>query len=464
MRQRTLLLPTLREAPSEGEAASHKLLLRAGYIRQLAAGVYTYLPLGWRVLRNVERIIREEMDKTGAQEMLLPAMQPAELWRQSGRYSVYGPELIRFHDRNDREFALGPTHEEVITALMRNEIGSYRKLPMTVYQLQTKFRDERRPRFGLLRSRELVMKDAYSFDADWEGLDETYRSMLRTYDRIFTRCGLRFRAVEAEAGAIGGEGCTHEFVALADIGEDTIAICTRCDYAANLEKVQSATNVPDLRAVTSDEGAAPSDSEATSSGPEAASPEQDVGHREVKEGDACPQCKGALKFYRGIEVGHVFKLGTKYSKVLGAKFLDASGKEQFMVMGCYGIGVSRLMAAVAEQHRDENGLVWPLSVAPFHVHLVPVSAGDPSQMAAAEEMYERLRDLGVDVLLDDREERAGVKFKDSDLIGIPVRIVIGKGAGVGYVEYKERDGEGSSRLTIGDAVERVRKRLARDNI
>lgn len=562
MRQSTFLAPTLREAPAEAEAISHKLMLRAGFIRQLAAGVYTYLPLGWRVLRKVEQIVREEMDRTGAQELLMPAMQPAELWQESGRYQVYGPELIRFHDRHEREFALGPTHEEVITTLVRNEVRTYRKLPMNLYQIQTKFRDERRPRFGLLRGREFLMKDAYSFDMDWEGLDKTYWSMYDAYSRIFTRCGLDFRPVEADAGAIGGEGGTHEFMALADIGEDMIATCTHCEYAANLEKAAAASGTVEYREVAAGEhekfhtpgirtieqltqslgvkaeeliktliyvadgqpvavvvrgdhdvneikvknfldatdleladaetatrvtgapvgfagpvglsgipvlvdrevasmpsgivGANEKDYHIRNVRPGVDFPFEQTGDfRNVIEGDQCPRCEGKLKFYRGIEVGHVFKLGTKYSEKLDATFLDTNGKEQTMIMGCYGIGVSRVLSAIVEQSHDENGIIWPVSIAPFHVHLIPVSVKDEAQMNLAEEVYDRLRAGGIEVLFDDRDERPGVKFKDADLIGIPVRVTIGKHAVDGRVEFKLRHGQESLDLTAEEAVQQI---------
>jgi prolyl-tRNA synthetase len=416
MRQSNLLLTTLREAPGDAEAISHQLMLRAGLIRQLAAGIYTYLPLGRRVLRKVEQLVRQEMDKAGAQELLMPAMQPAELWKESGRYSVYGPELIRIHDRNDREFALGPTHEEVITSLVRNEIKTYRKLPVTLYQIQTKFRDELRPRFGLLRGREFLMKDAYSFDSDWEGLDKSYWKMFNAYHRIFNRCGINFRAVEAEGGAIGGEGGTHEFIALADIGEDAIVACTSCEYAANLELIS----------------------------------------RNVMDGDGCPRCQGgSLKLYRGIEIGHVFKLGTKYSEKLGATFLDPSDQNQSMIMGCYGIGVSRILPTVIEQNHDEYGIIWPLSLAPFLVHLIPISTKDDLQMQAVNDLYNRLLDNGVEVLIDDRDERPGVKFKDSDLIGIPIRIVIGKDIEQGNVEFIERRSNKKESVQLDDACIRI---------
>lgn len=400
MRQSRLLSPTLRQSPSEAEAASHQWLLRAGYVRQLAAGVYTYLPLGKRVLRNIEQIVREEMDRAGAQELLMPAMQPAELWHESGRYDRYGAELFRLKDRHDREFALGPTHEEVITSLIREEVNSYRKLSVILYQIQTKFRDERRPRFGLLRGREFLMKDAYSFDADWAGLDNSYRSMYGAYEAILNRCRLNYRAVEADAGAIGGEGETHEFMAIADIGEDIVVVCSACDYAANLEKLD---------------------------------------FRSVAAGDPCPHCEaGRLQLLRGIEVGHVFKLGTKYSERMGAVFSDAKGKAQPMIMGCYGIGLSRLLAAIVEQHHDEHGIIWPTAVAPYRVHLIAVSVKDLRQMELAERLYAKLSASGIEVLLDDRDERPGSKFKDADLIGISYRIVVGKASEQGLVEYLER--------------------------
>ncbi|OXM13401.1 proline--tRNA ligase [Paenibacillus herberti] len=608
MRQSKMLLPTLRETPSEAEAASHALMLRAGYIRQLAAGVYTYLPLGRRVLRKAEELIRQEMDRTGAQEMFMPALQPVELLQQSGRYAVYGPELMRLLDRHEREFALGPTHEEVITALVGGEINSYRKLPLTLYQIQTKFRDERRPRFGLLRGREFLMKDAYSFDADWAGVDVSYQKMLQAYHRIFSRIGLRYRAVEADPGAIGGEGGTHEFIALADIGEDTIATCECCGYAANLEKAEgrmaeqetsrieseaqtqtqaqaqfqsqsqsesqsesqsqsksstkaadhskapSKLHTPDVRTIAEltaflnlpatsilktvlftaggkpvavvvrgdheineikvlermrQEGFAEADDAITLADPdtvlrvtgalpgfagpvgiaapllvdrEAATlsfaftgageehfhlldvvPGRDfplslVGDfRNVAEGDGCPRCaEGRLTMSKGIEIGHVFKLGTKYSEKLGAACLDASGKEQLFLMGCYGIGVSRVLAASAEQFHDEQGLAWPIALAPFHVHLIPISPKDAEQQQLTEQLYERFAALGVEVLLDDRDERPGVKFKDADLIGIPVRIIVGREAGNGIVEYAERSSISQKEtLPVAEAVERV---------
>lgn len=566
MRQSRLLPTTLRESPGDAEIVSHRYLLRAGFIRQLAAGIYTYMPLGRRVLRKLEQIVREEMDRAGAQELLLPAMQPAELWKESGRYEVYGTELIRLVDRHGREFALGPTHEEVVTALVRNEISSYRKLPVTLYQIQTKFRDERRPRYGLLRGREFLMKDAYSFDSDPEGLDRSYRSMFDAYHRIFERCGLSFSAVEADAGAIGGQGETHEFIALADIGEDTIAACTHCDYAANLERAEAGApsaaaggkegeaasapfeklHTPGIRtieqlvrslriraadtiktvifiadgqavavAVRGDdeineikvkrylgtENVAIADPETVErvtgapagyAGPIGLTvpvlvdrsvvqmtdavtganeadyryihvrPERDIDlrhagdFRNATEGDNCPRCsEGKLAFYRGIELGHVFKLGTKYSERMGATFLDQAGQTRATVMGCYGIGISRMMSAVIEQNHDENGMIWPLAVAPFQVHLIPVSVHDEQQMRLANDCYERLRDHGIELLLDDRAERPGVKFKDADLIGIPFRIVVGKEAANGHVEFMERKGMKKESIPANEAISRI---------
>ncbi|WP_127493534.1 proline--tRNA ligase [Paenibacillus glycanilyticus] len=566
MRQSQLLMPTLREAPSEAEAISHRLMLRAGLIRQLAAGIYTYLPTGRRVLRKLEKIIREEMDNAGCQEVFMPAMQPADLWRQSGRYEKYGPELVRLKDRHDREFALGPTHEEVITDLVRGEINSYRQLPVTLYQIQTKFRDEKRPRYGLLRGREFLMKDAYSFDKDWEGLHESYQRMYDAYHRIFSRCGLRFRPVEADAGTIGGEGGTHEFMALADIGEDTIAVCDRCQYAANLEK--AGYRIPETAISTEESDAYPepekihtpnirtidelvqaldasadkmlktllfiadgnpvavivrgdhevneiklagllqadmlelADQETTErltgaaigfAGPIglsipvivdcsaadigsaiAGANESDYHWKHVRPGvhfemtrlgdvrnavpgDGCPNCdEGKLRMFRGIEVGQVFKLGTKYSEVMQANYLDAAGSEKPIIMGCYGIGISRVMSAVVEQHHDEQGIRWPLELAPYQVHVVPVSAKDALQMDVAGKLYEELGAAGFDVLLDDRDERPGVKFKDSDLIGVPVRIVVGRQAADGVVELRYRIGGEDLQVSTEEALKLVR--------
>lgn len=568
MRQSRLFLNTMREVPAEAEALSHQLMLRGGYIRQTAAGVYSYLPLGWRVLRKIEGIIREEMDVASAQELHMPAIQPAELWRESGRYGVYGPELIRLYDRHEREFVLGPTHEEVITSIVSQDISSYRKLPVNLYQIQTKFRDERRPRFGLLRGREFLMKDAYSFDRNWEGLGVSYRSMYEAYERIFTRLGLAFRAVEADAGAIGGQGETHEFMALADIGEDTVVSCTDCSYAANLEQAEAAIGVktedvndgerrektvnrspvpvhtPDIKSIEQLTGFLKTQPqqliktliykadgklvavlvrgdreaneikvktflkaeqveladneevmEATGAPVGFAGPvglklpllvdyevaamvegiaganqadthllhvspgidfslDQTGSFRQAAEGDACPRCGGSLRFHRGIELGHVFKLGTKYSDAMNAVFLDSDGKEKPFIMGCYGIGISRVMAAIAEQRIQGDRLVWPTSVAPFGVHIIPVAVKDGTQMALAEQLYRELAEAGLEPLLDDRDERAGVKFKDADLVGAPVRLIVGRGAATGMVEWMGMDGI-KEELAASEAVRRT---------
>ncbi|KIL40046.1 proline--tRNA ligase [Gordoniibacillus kamchatkensis] len=395
MRQQKLFHRTLRDVPAEAETASHRLMLRAGLIRQLAAGIYTYLPIGLQALQRIEAIIREELNRSGAQELLLPALHPAELWRESGRWDVYGPELMRLKDRHEREFALGATHEEVVTALMADEITSYKQLPVTVFQIQTKFRDERRPRFGLLRGREFLMKDAYSFDVSKEGLQASYRSMYDAYHRIFARCGLNFRAVEADSGAMGGTD-THEFIALAGIGEDTIVHCSACPYAANVE----------LHAA----GA----------------------------GDACPRCGAPLETAKGIEIGHVFQLGTRYSEQLGAVFADDAGSSVPIMMGCYGIGISRALAAAIEQRHDDDGIVWPWELAPYELHLITVQSADAAQTELSERLYRELLAQGFRVLWDDRPERPGVKFADADLLGFPLQIRIGRQAAHGIAECKHR--------------------------
>ncbi|MFB8372522.1 proline--tRNA ligase [Paenibacillus taichungensis] len=589
MRQSEMLVPTLREAPAEADAAGHRWLLRSGMIRQLAAGIYSYLPLGRRILLNVERIVREEMDRAGCQEVLLPIMQPAELWEESGRYTQYGPELMRLKDRHAREFALGPTHEEVVTALARDEVNSYRKLPFTLYQIGTKFRDERRPRFGLLRGREFIMKDAYSFASDWEELDRTYQAMNTAYSRILERCGLEFIRVEADAGTIGGQGETHEFMALADVGEDTIVTCKHCGYAANLEKAGYQTSgvsaenqgkaeasaeletvdqadgnaegdtlvhiqTPGVRTINelsafvgkdaqnmiktllyqadgelvaalvrgdhevndialkqvlgaeelilADETALASHPNLTVGflGPigldlpivvdaDVAAMERAItGANEVDmhysnvvpgkdfaldkvdrirfaaEGDGCPTCGESLVFTKGIEVGHIFKLGTKYSDAMGASFLDRNGRQCAPVMGCYGIGVSRLMAAIAEQYAGEDGIRWPSAIAPYHVHLIPMSWKDEQQRELTLELEQQLLDAGYSVLVDDRDERPGVKFKDSELIGLPVQIVIGRGAAEGQVEFGSHvlAAQGESKrisLSAQEAVGQVKEQL-----
>lgn len=556
MRQQHYLVPTMRDVPADAEVASHKLMLRAGLIRQLASGLYSFLPLGQKVLRNVQQIIREEMDAAGAQELLMPALQPAEIWQETGRWDVYGPELMRLYDRHERPFALGPTHEEVVTGILRDEVKSYKRLPMTVYQIQTKFRDEVRPRFGLLRAREFMMKDAYSFDVSHESLDRSYELMYAAYQNIFSRCGLDFRAVEADSGAIGGTG-THEFMVLSEIGEDTIAYCDTCSYAANIEKAEvinkqyeqlsgdaqasvETVDTPQVKTIEQlvnflnidvkrliktvafkvddfvvvalvrgdyevnevkvknvygadvVEMLAEDEVVALGSIPGFMGP---VGLKDVKiiadysiqgmvdavtganekdkhlmhvqpardfsvdgyydlrnivERDACPRCEGHIQFAEGIEVGHVFKLGTKYSEALGATFLDENGKTQPMIMGCYGIGVSRTVAAIIEQHHDENGIVWPKAVAPFHIHLIAVNMKDDNQKTLAEKLYNQFKTERIDVLFDDRQERPGVKFKDADLIGLPLRITVGKKASEGIVECKWRKDGSQEEVHVDD--------------
>ena len=529
MRYSKLLLPTLKETPTEAEVVSHRLLLRAGFIRKLSSGVYTYLPLGLASIRKVEQIVREEMNRAGAQELLMPMVQPADLWKESGRWEKYGPELLRFTDRHDRESCLGPTHEEVITDLVRREIHSYRDLPINLYQIQTKFRDEIRPRFGLMRGREFIMKDGYSFDATEEGTEVTYQKMYDAYHRIFKRCGLSFRAVEADTGTIGGS-FSHEFMVLADTGEDTLAICKQCDYAANMEKatvkqpvvadtellplqkvetpgkrkvgavcefleispqeliktmVYLADGKPVAVLVRGDHEVQPVklknmlgaveveladdkqvfDSTGVPSGylgpidlniPVLADLEVEalrnftvganeknyhmqhvnlgrdfkvsqVGDlRQITEDDPCPECSGGLELTRGIEVGHIFKLGDSYSKALKATFQDSNSEEQNFIMGCYGIGVSRTVAAAIEQNHDENGIIFPLPLAPFQAIILNLDPKNEQITGAAESFYDQLQQEGIEVLLDDRDERPGSKFKDADLIGIPYRITIGK--------------------------------------
>ena len=546
MRATNLYAPTLRNTPAEAEIASHQLMYRAGLIRKSAGGMYTYLPLAWRTIRKIEQIIREEMDAAGGQEIMMPILQPSELWEESGRWGAYGAEMIRVKDRHDREFCMGPTHEEMITALVRDELRSYKQLPVLLYQIQDKFRDERRPRFGVMRSREFIMKDLYSFDKDVEGMNESYRKMSVAYTNIFTRCGLDFRAVEADSGAIGG-GHSEEFTVLAPEGESRIACCDACSYAASDEKAAlRPINAPDeaelplakvatphtstiallaeylkipvektIKAVayqTEDDvlilaflrgdhevneiklaNAVPGARELRMADEEAiravggcpgfmspigikegthivvdetamrmhnavsganeadfhytnVNPKRDFGAvtvadiRLVEEGDACPICEsGHLHIGRGIEAGQIFALGTKYSEAMGATFLDETGKSRPMQMGCYGIGVGRTMAAAIEQNHDESGIIWPRAIAPYEVVVVAVNAKDEAQLAYAEEIYEELRTAGVDVLLDDRRERAGVKFNDCDLIGYPVRIAIGpKTIDSGSIEVKVR--------------------------
>lgn len=543
MKQSMTLIPTLREVPADAEIKSHQLLLRAGFVRQNASGIYSYLPMAQRVLKKIETIVREEMDNAGAVELLMPAMQQAELWQESGRWYTYGPELMRLNDRHDREFALGATHEEVITSLVRDEVKSYKRLPLALYQIQTKFRDEKRPRFGLLRGREFIMKDAYSFHSSQESLDLVYDRLFTAYSNIFSRCGLDFRAVIADSGAMGGKD-THEFMALSDVGEDTIAYSDTSNYAANIEmapvvntyeksdepqkemekvltenkksieEVVSFLNVDaskciksllfkvddqhvlvlvrgdhevndiklkNLYAASIVELATPEETKEIlgcsigSLGPVGVNKVEIVADsavqaivngvcganeehhhfinvnadkdfsvtkyadiRFIQEGDLSPDGQGKIVFAKGIEVGHVFKLGTRYSEAMNATYLDENGKSQPMIMGCYGIGVSRTLAAVAEQFNDENGLVWPAQIAPFEVHLIPINLKDEAQAKLASELYEQLKAQALEVLMDDRAERPGVKFADSDLIGLPVRVTVGKKAAEGIVELKVR--------------------------
>ena len=546
MRATNLYAPTLRNTPAEAEIASHRLMYRAGLIRKSAGGMYTYLPLAWRTIRKIEEIIRAEMEAVGGQEIMMPILQPSELWEESGRWGAYGAEMIRIKDRHDREFCMGPTHEEMITALVRDELRSYKQLPVLLYQIQDKFRDERRPRFGIMRSREFIMQDLYSFDEDIEGMNESYRKMYAAYSNIFTRCGLDFRVVEADSGAIGG-GRSEEFTVLAPEGESRIACCDACSYAASDEKAAlrpinapAETELPLEKVVTpgthtiallaeylkipvektikavayqteddslilaflrgdhevnetklanavpgardlrmADEAAiraaggspgfmspigirkgthivvdetAMRMHNAVSGANEAdfhflnVNPKRDFGEvtvadiRLVAEGDECPVCGGGhLHISRGIEAGQIFALGTKYSEAMDATFLDAAGKAQPLQMGCYGIGVGRTMAAAIEQNHDDSGIIWPRAIAPYEVVVVAVNAKVPEQLAYAEEVYEELRAAGVDALLDDRRERAGVKFNDCDLIGYPVRIAVGpKTIESGSIEVKLR--------------------------
>jgi prolyl-tRNA synthetase len=544
-----MFLPTGREIPSDAEVVSHQLMIRAGMMRKLASGIYSYLPIGYRVIRKVEQIVREEMDRAGAEEVLLPMVQPAELWQESGRWVHYGKELLRFRDRHEREYCLGPTHEEVITDLVRHEIKTYRQLPKNLYQIQTKFRDEIRPRFGAMRCREFGMKDAYSFDADEESAGITYGKMFDAYNRIFKRCGLRFIAVEADSGNIGGS-FSHEFMVVAASGEDSIVSCDGCDYGANIERAEiirpeqekfdekkllppeevHTPGVKTIEEICAFLQASPQDVVKTLvfnaddravavlvRGNEEINPSKlknylgcdslelatdemiykatgatkgfagamgikaeiiadyslinmsnfvmganredyhvknvNMGRdfaveafadlRMLRENDRCPRCRGALKFNRGIEVGHIFKLGTKYSKVMKARYLDGNGREQYMVMGCYGIGIGRTVAACMEQNYDKDGMIWPMPIAPYQVIITPVNINDDSLSAAAEGLYQSIREEGVEAILDDRDERAGIKFKDADLLGIPLRVTIGpKKLAEGNVEIRTRKSGG----------------------
>ncbi|MEG0641122.1 MAG: proline--tRNA ligase [Clostridium sp.] len=561
MRLTNLFMPTLREVPAEAEILSHKLMLRAGLMRKQASGVYNYLPLGLKALKKLEDIIREEMGNEGAQEIHCSAIIPSELLKESGRWGVFGPEMFKLYDRGEREFCLGPTHEEVFTDIVRSSVKSYKNLPLNLYQIQTKYRDERRPRFGVMRSREFVMKDAYSFDSSWEGLDESFNKMHRAYCNVFSRCGLDYAPVEADSGAMGGNG-SIEFMVKSQIGEDEIVFCTKCSYGANVEKAQTLpsgvvadvsvrevekVHTPNIKTIVDiakylykkpseiaktllyrvedkvvavvirgdrelneiklanhfavaevemldAEGVyAATGAESGFAGPigikadevlidhEIADGEVFViganetdyhivntmfkrdfngvvgDFRKIVEGDPCPVCGSSVTIKRGIEVGHIFKLGTKYSEALKSNFINESGKEEPIIMGCYGIGVNRTMAAIIEQHSDENGIIWPLEVAPFEAIVVPVVMKDEVQVKVAEEIYSTLKGIGVDVLIDDRKERAGVKFNDADLIGIPFRITVGKKAQEGIVEFKLREEADSRDIKIEDVYTEIIK-------
>jgi prolyl-tRNA synthetase len=567
MRWSKTLIPTLKEDPADAEVISHKLLVRAGFIRQISRGIYDYFPLALRVIRKIEAIVRQEMNRAGAQELLMPIAAPAELWQESGRWQAYGKELLRFKDRHQRDFCLGPTHEEIITDLVRRSVRSYRDLPLNLYQIQTKFRDEIRPRFGLMRGREFIMKDAYSFHADVEDGRREYENMFQTYRRIFCRFGLSFRPVEADTGTIGGSQ-SHEFQVLAESGEDAVASCDKCEYAANIEKAESGNPPPRGGALSPqtaklDKVATPGkksvaevaeflklpahkfiktlvyktdaneliaalvrgDHELNETKLKSVLGCREVGLAEdatvraatqvnagflgpvgtalrlvadqaiegiegavtganevdahyigvdqkrdftpsvfadlrlARAGDPCPRCEhGNLAIHRGIEVGQVFYLGKKYSAAMGATYLDAEGQERPLEMGCYGIGISRLVAAAIEQNHDDNGIIWPFPIAPFHVLLLPINYKDKSLQEVCDRLYEELNGLGVEVLLDDRDERPGVKFKDADLIGVPLRVTIGaKGLEKGSVELRRRQNGKSEDLPLAEAPQRIRK-------
>jgi prolyl-tRNA synthetase len=569
MRLSRSLIPTLKEAPAEAEVPSHILMVRGGFLRKVAAGIYSYLPLGWRVLRKIMNIVREEMNRAGAQEVFLPAVIPAELWQESGRWDQYGAQLLRLKDRKGGDFVIGPTHEEVIVDLVRGDVRSYRQLPLNLYQIQTKFRDELRPRAGLMRGREFIMKDAYSFHTGEEDAHREYRNMYDTYGRIFTRCGLAFRAVEADTGNIGGS-LSHEFQVLAETGEDALVACDACNYAANVEQakirppapapsgppapsharvstpgkrtideVSSFLGVPAAAlaktliyladgkpiavlvrgdravneiklkaAVGAREVVMATDravEEVTGAPVGFAGPvglaipvyvDQDVAvmpsfacganagdahetnvvagrdfapaaigdYRQAAPGDPCPRCEGGhFRGYRGIEVGHVFFLGTKYSVPMKANFLDADGKEKPMVMGCFGIGVTRIAAAAIEQNHDADGIIWPVPLAPYEVTVLSLQPGDPQVSALADRLHDELERAGIEVLYDDRDERPGVKFKDADLIGIPYRIAVGKkGVAEGVVELKARRSPEVSKVKIDDVIRTVVERVQRE--
>lgn len=568
MKASKLLIPTLKEVPADAEVISHQLLVRAGMIRRLAQGVYSYLPLGWRVMEKISRIVREEMDRCGCQEIMMPILQPAELWQESGRWMLYGQELVRLQDRHAKEFCLGPTHEEVVTDLARTFVSSYKQIPINVYQIQNKYRDERRPRFGLMRSREFLMKDGYSFDRDEQGLDRSYQEMHRAYCEVFRRVGLAYRAVEADSGTMGGSN-THEFMVMAETGEAGVVYCSRCEYAANTEKAKTWPEPPEetacpglekvstpgcktmedvcgflgvsrdrsikavlLRAVYGDReelaaaflrgdreanpvkvqnelGAVAVEMDVTDQeagaagickgfiGPVGLSgvtllideeisrmrdlvcgANQEDAHflhacyerdfregrvcdiKTVGQGDKCPRCQAPLESARGIEVGQIFKLGTRYSESMGANYLDENGKSRPLVMGCYGIGIGRTMQACIEQNHDEKGIVWPRAIAPFEVVVLPANHKKEEEMAAARQIYDALRERGVDVLLDDSPERTGVKLANSELVGYPVRVLAGKLLAQGQVEVMVRRSGDTRAVAVGEAPDHVAGLLA----
>jgi len=554
-----MFFTTIKETPSDAEITSHILMMRAGLIKKTASGIYNYMPLGLKTIKKIENIVREEMNRAGGQEILCSAIIPSELMEESGRWSLYGDEMFRLKDRHSRDFCLGPTHEEVFTDIIRNEIKTYKQLPINIYQIQTKYRDERRPRFGIMRAREFVMKDAYSFDRDFEGQDSSFQNMYDAYNKIFERCGLEFKAVEADSGAIGGVGSV-EFMVKSEVGEDAVVFCSNCDYGANLEKAQAIVqeyigedkkiiekiHTPAIRSIEelcdffSCDGAKfaktliykaddktvavilRGDREANEikiknaigtvidfdmadeetvkavtgapvgfAGPVGIKTDillidQEIANgfnfitganeedyhianvnypedfdgvvgdfRNVEEGEACPVCGSPITIARGIEVGHIFKLGTRYSEAMNCNFTDENGKISPMVMGCYGIGITRTIAAIIEQYNDEFGIKWPRQIAPFEIAVVPVMTKDEGQLKAAEKIYTQLMDLGYDVILDDRNERAGVKFKDIDLIGIPVRITIGKKLKEGKVELKLRTESESTDITLDELYPKI---------
>ncbi|MDD5259618.1 MAG: proline--tRNA ligase [bacterium] len=418
MRLSQSFIPTMKEIPSEAQIPSHQLMLRAGMIRKLSSGVYEFLPLGFKILKKVEQIIREEMNAAGAQELLLPALHPKELWEETGRWEIYGDEMMKVIDRNKRQFGLGPTHEEVITDLVRKEVKSYRQLPVILYQFQTKFRDEIRPRFGIMRGREFIMKDCYSFDKDEAGLNINYQKMVQAYKNIFTRCGFDFRMVQADSGNIGGN-LSHEFMVLANTGEEAIYYCDACQVTLKAN-------------------------------------EPEGGQTASIEKKSCTACQKEMKYSRVIEVGHTFNLGTKYSAKMKATFLDENGESQPYIMGCYGIGVSRIVAAAIEQSHDANGIIWPRQISPYQAIVLPLDVTNEPVKNTAEDLYAQLQSQGIDVLLDDRDERAGVKFKDADLIGIPVKVIISiRGLAEGKIEIKLRQTGEVFKLSVAEAVPKI---------